>query len=228
MSLNYLRKETRKENQKNLKSTLIYFQEKKTLQDKENYISDWIYSKSLNRAYQKENATTEKKKIKVLEKLIKNEYKNRLNEKLQKITDAENLLSKNIKIKEIKIEIGWSKNRIWGYNPSVEVIIFTNDYRYNEYDLTGYASGCGYDKRSSATASAFNKSKILTAYLYKAKNKALKNKTALNYGAGYGVLPYFEGAVGFSSHDHILTEDLKLKNVCYEEFKQFDFYKYTA
>lgn len=229
MLLNYVRKEAKKENQENLKSALDYFQKFKTLQEKEQEIKRCYYFKSLERVYKKEKANTEKQKIKVLEKLIKENYKNKLQKQFKRIQDAESLLSQKIKIKEIKIEIEWKANRIWGYNPSVEVNIYTNKYGYNEFNLTGYASGCGYDKRSSATASAFNKSKILIAYLYKAMNNALKNKSKLNYGV-YGLTYlHFAGGVGYSCHDRILKEDLKFKNICYEETsKNFDFYKYTA
>ena len=148
MILNYVRKEIKKRNQEKLKSALDYLQRFKTLQEKEQDIKNWYYSKSLERVYKKENATTESKKIKVLEKLIKEYFKNRLQKRLNKIQDIENLLSQNIKIKEIKIEISWSKNKTWGYNPTAEINIYTDNYKYNEYNLTGHASGCGYDKRS--------------------------------------------------------------------------------
>lgn len=229
MMLNYVRKEVKKDNQEKLKSALDYFRRFITLQEKEQKIKNCYYSNSLEKVYKKENATTENKKIQVLEKLIKENYKNKLQKQLNRIQDAENLLSQNIKIKEIKIEISWSKNKTWGYNPTAEINIYTDNYKYNEYNLTGHASGCGYDKRSSATASAFNKSKILIAYLYKAMNNALKNKSKLNYGTYGPSYLCFAGGVGYSCHDRILKEDLKFKNVCYEETgKNFDFYKYIA
>ena len=190
-----------------------FFNEKKTLEEKETYLKSWYYTKSLNKQYKINHATTENQKIKVLIKLIKAYYKDDYLKKIKQIDEAEDILNKKIKIKSVEVTIKWSKNSTRGLNPHASINILASDSNFNEYNLTGKASGCGYDKRSAATAEAFNKSKILKAYLYKAKNKALKNKTVLEYGAGYGALPYFEGGVGFSSHEKILCKNIELKEI---------------
>lgn len=102
------------------------------------------------------------------------------------------------------------------YNPAVKVI--TN----GESDIfTGYASGYGYDKESAAVAEAFNKSLGIMKALYTLKEKALEagesdesktagtghdNRNCVGYGAGYSVIPYFEGGVGVSCFWSILKK----------------------
>lgn len=223
----FLRAAARAENKKQEIESINYFGKKATLEEKEKYIASWIYTKSLNKQYKINKANTEKQKTKVLKDLIKDYYKNELSKHINKVVEAENIINNKVVIKSIDINIYWSRNRTRGMNPHVTIDIITSDYNYSEYDLTGSASGCGYDKRSAATAEAFNKSKILKAYLYKAKNKALKNKTKLNYGSGYGAIPYFEGGVGFSCHERILKNDLGLKETyCRTTDKGNDNYRF--
>lgn len=93
----------------------------------------------------------------------------------------------------------------------------------------GAASGCNYDKESAAIAEALNQSPAVLKVLYTLKEKGLKRLSAqgraLNpfhpqpiredrrssnsicgKGAGYGVLPYFEGGVGSSCFWSILEK----------------------
>ena len=106
----------------------------------------------------------------------------------------------------ITVNVEWKKNNYWGNCPRVEVTTNT------ERDIfSGYASGCGYDKESAAVASAFNSSRSILKALYTLKEEALKagksdksetactgvdNRYCIGYGAGYSVIPYFEGGVG--------------------------------
>lgn len=109
-------------------------------------------------------------------------------------------------IKTVAISVTWKRSATWGFNPTAEVII------NGVQSYVGRASGCGYDKRTAAIGEALNQSDIILKMLYLAKEKALakapakirKNPEASNgdlihYGAGYGVLPYFEGGVGMTS-----------------------------
>lgn len=116
----------------------------------------------------------------------------------------------------ITVNVEYKRSSVWGYNPAVEVI--TNS---ESGFFTGYASGCGYDKESAAVAEAFNKSLGIMKVLYTLKEKALEagesdesktactghdNRNCVGYGAGYGVLPYFEGGVGVSCFWSILKK----------------------
>lgn len=122
----------------------------------------------------------------------------------------------------IKIEVNWSKNRTWGNNPTAE--IWTNN-GYNK----GYASGCGYDKLSSAIATALNKDNGALKLLYNAFEKGLRDKkqenktphAILGYGAGY-TIPYFEGGVGYTCHQHIFNK-LGAKVNIWQDGKMWDF-----
>ena len=102
------------------------------------------------------------------------------------------------------IDIEWVRSRTWGYNPHCES--WSNNGR-----TFGSASGCGYDKESASIADAFNQDSTLLKVLYTLKENGLaagmddKSKTActghdnrniIGYGAGYSVLPYYEGGVG--------------------------------
>lgn len=116
-------------------------------------------------------------------------------EKVDRVLNAPDLVS-------VKLYITWSKSKAWGYNPTVEATADTNDCIYSSH---GTASGCGYDKESAAVAQALNKINSVLKALYKTKEAVLSidptvsSHKALNYGAGYGVLPYFEGGVGMGS-----------------------------
>lgn len=116
----------------------------------------------------------------------------------------------------ITVNVEYKRSSVWGYNPAVEVI--TNS---ESGFFTGYASGCGYDKESAAVAGAFNKSLGIMKVLYTLKEKALEagesdesktactghdNRNCVGYGAGYSVIPYFEGGVGVGCFWDILKK----------------------
>ena len=106
-------------------------------------------------------------------------------------------------ITDISVFVLWKRSRVWGYNPKAEITVDFNDNSREKY--TGRASCYGYDKKSAATAEAFNQSPELMKMLYEKCNKPQPNKELLPYGSGYGPLPYFEGGVGFQCHEEILN-----------------------
>ena len=127
---------------------------------------------------------------------------------------------------ELVITIDWFKSKMWGSNPR----------SYTNFGFEGSSiGGCGYDKRSTATAEALNSYKPLLRLLYKKKNDLLKldvyknketsdiNRNGLGYGSGYSILPRFEGGVGVSSHIKI-CEGLGLKWESHTQAKQSDIY----
>lgn len=110
--------------------------------------------------------------------------------------------------KYISIKTEWVNNRTWGKNPNTTV------YVHGEGRFDGKASGCGYDKESSAFASAVKGSYALKKIMCEMKEKALAegisdssetsctsidNRDVVGYGAGYYAIPTFEGGVGMSS-----------------------------
>lgn len=137
------------------------------------------------------------------EKQLAKEYGKRV-EKLHRVAEAPDLV-------RVDIRVNWVRSRTWGYNPHCEVVIET-EKGYTAY--TGTASGCGYDKRTAAIGGALNQSDSALKMLYTTKERSKGrigvewddgNQKYIAYGAGYGVLPYFEGGVGMSSFESVFN-----------------------
>lgn len=184
-----LTKQVKKENEKELKKAISNLNKAK----KEDFINLWYYSEKLTKR-QKEKLTKKEQKEILKNEIIK-DYEKRLIKNLKRIDTIKNA---NQNVETITINVDWVKNPTWGHNP--HATIYTNNGETTE----GKASGCGYDKESTAIAEALNKNNDILKLLYIAKNKKMtlkntNNHDLLGYGSGYGVLPYFEGGVGVSS-----------------------------
>ena len=233
MNLNELKKAVKTESINWAQDSIKYLDELEAIQQKEDYIKGHrYYKKPIESVYKKNQATTDTQKIKVLKNLIKSYYEKFLNKDIADIENAEVLLNSDLKINKIVIAIEWKKSATWGNNPHAEVKVFYNNNQIETF--TGSASGCGYDKRSAATAQAFNKCEALKALLYKAENKRLKNHSEvtrrdfIGYGSGYSSVPRFEGGVGFRSHETILN-NLNFKTSLYDESSAtYDLYIFEA
>lgn len=122
------------------------------------------------------------------------------------ISKLENAINSD-EIKSISVSIIWNRHRVWGYNPTATV---TAETKSGKIIITSdSASGCGYDKRSAATAGAFNKINGLLKELYILKYRNNKAKKENPYGMNAdhsSALPHFEGGVGFSCHENILKK----------------------
>lgn len=109
----------------------------------------------------------------------------------------------------------------YGHGTTVRAYGTIENTAISRYErINGTASGWGYDKVSTAVADALNKSNDARKMLLEVKERALRdgatdasptascgrdNHTCIGYGAGYGVLPYFEGGVGMSSLTALFT-----------------------
>lgn len=127
---------------------------------------------------------------------------------LAKVEAAENAAE----IISIEIDVTWTRSRTWGANPTAEITT-RSENRYNRF--TGTASGWGYDKFTAAIGTALNQSPEVLKMLYTVQEKAFSemdetarrayaaqnesNRDTIHYGAGYGILPYFEGGTGWCS-----------------------------
>lgn len=146
------------------------------------------------------------------EKLLES-IRTREGKKAQKTFDAFIMDLESIEnapeVDKIKIAVDWKKSSTWGMNPHAEVSTVDGVFM-------GFASGCGYDKLSSAIASALNQSSAILKLLYEAKEKALEETgndkekafSAVGYGSGAScfVRPYFEGGVGVSCYKSIFEK----------------------
>ncbi len=210
-----LTRQVKKENKKELKKAISDLNKAK----KDDFLNLWYYSEKLTKR-QKEKLTKSEQKEILKNKIIK-DYEKRLIKNLKRIDTIKNA---NNNIESITINVEWVRNQTWGYNPHATV--YTNNGDITE----GKASGCGYDKESTAIAEALNKNNDILKVLYIAKNKKMtlkntNNHDILGYGSGYGVLPYFEGGVGVSS---LLNIFRKLNyNITEHHTEKSDFYTIT-
>ena len=118
-------------------------------------------------------------------------------------------------VQEITIRVEWVKNRTWGYNPRAEVC--ANGY------TTGSASGCGYDKLSSAVAEAFNKNNSILKLVFNKIEEAKRKGFGVREFVGYGVDVFgFSYGVGYSSFRNIFNT-LGAKVNEWHETKSSDF-----
>lgn len=183
-----LKKITKEEKERELQRQIDYIKE-----NNENVINYYLTDLRIKQL-KNGDITKEKAKELSIKKAIK-ENKKQLENKLKHIEKVEN---EGQEIKSISVVVEWINSKTWGHNPNV--IVFT---QYKGYTY-GRASGCGYDKESSAIAEAFNKNENLLKILYDIKEKALQDDIRLSshdsvgYGAGYGAIPYYEGGVGAS------------------------------
>lgn len=150
-----------------------------------------------------------------------------LSKDLERLTNAENAED----VESVSISVEWKRSKIWGYNPTATATITTKTHRER---YTASASGCGYDKLTAAVGAALNQSASIKKMLYTAKEKSLSehytefkqtesNREFIHYGAGYGVLPYFEGGVGMTSFYGVF-EKCGYKCTASNETKHTNFY----
>lgn len=172
---------------------------------------------------------TRDKAVEFAQKRAKRQHETALTDKLERLEKIS-----NAHIAEtIVISIDWVKSKTWGLNPHARLQINNNGI-----DYYGSASGCGYDKESAAVAQALNQCNSILKSLYQLKEDGLNNGltdfdevscTGVNncnicgYGAGYGVLPAFEGGVGMSCFISIL-EKCGYKLINESHLKKSDYY----
>lgn len=157
------------------------------------------------------------------------EYEKRTQKDLEKLERA----AIEPDVKSVSISVEWKRSSTWGHNPHAHVVI--NDW----WSYNGTASGCGYDKETAAIGSALNQSDSIKKMLYTCKERAIENgynpednknypgiesnRECINYGAGYGTLPYFEGGVGMSSFEGVFNA-CGLRLVTRHSTKHSDYY----
>lgn len=147
-------------------------------------------TKSLLNEYYKEGASPEEQQ-KVYDKVYDRftaRIDKRIKEEEQRFFDIYNTANTD----GFTVVVEWKRNKTWGSNPRVTL--------KDGKEYSGYASGCGYDKESTAVAEALNKDPAILRALYreKALNIDETNEKIFGYGVT-GFLPQFSGGVGMSS-----------------------------
>ena len=206
MKLSNLRKEVKKENKVRLLKNIEAIKNLTSEDMKKDYGVFRNYAtKTIFKKFQAGEITEKEAKKKTIEHTKKEALKS-LNKDLNKILAVEEAKS----VYSVDIYIDWKKSQTWGWCPRAYIQVYSLDNNKNhDYEqLEGYASGCGYDKLSTSIASALNGSNAVLKLLYEAEEKRLRNikkgnnqtrRDFIGYGSGYGVMPYFEGGVGFES-----------------------------
>ena len=198
-----------KEIKKNYKKTVLKSCEWLKGENWKTVKSSWIYREKLT-TKQKEKPEKEQKKLLIEKEKREAQKKIELfNKKCDQIASAQ-------ECKYLYINVNWVKNATWGYNPHAEI-------RTREYH-TGSASGCGYDKLTTAIAQALNEDITILKRLYNKYEEALRKgkstREFVGYGSGY-TTPYFEGGVGYSSFKTIF-DNLGAKVNTWREGKNWD------
>ena len=118
---------------------------------------------------------------------------------IKRLTDA---FSRNLPA-TIRVEVNWKKSRMWGSNPTAEVWA-------DGYTSSPSIDGRGFDKESTATATAFKENIVFDrivatcAWLDMKESKATgRDEKTYGYHLGYTGFR-FDDAVGYSCHDRII------------------------
>lgn len=130
------------------------------------------------------------------------------------LTDMEEMAINEVKVTSIDITVDWKHSATWGKNPIAEVIAHTinKDGETSRYEAKGTASGCGYDKESTAVAIALNDITAILMTLAIQKNNIPVNENRELFGYGVsGLIPRFDGGVGMNSVCNVITKAFNLK-----------------
>lgn len=148
------------------------------------------------------------------------------NQTIKKIESLQKELVFNESLQEIEsltISVEWKKSQMWGNNPNASTYV----PGVGEV-CSGSIGGYGYDKESTAVANVLNQVPQFRKLLFDLKNKRSNykksNREVFGYGAGYGILPSFEGGVGVSCYDRIFN-NIGYKFETVSSGKTFDVYR---
>ena len=136
--------------------------------------------------------------------------------------------TEGITINAVEVSVDWVRSSTWGLNPHATVTIHYGGDQYYWMDYMGTASGCGYDKLSTAIASAINQSAVFRrdiSMLYLSRRRYSKDRIPCGISGSSWTIPHFEGGTGFSSFDSIMRE-LGFNRTSFAESKNHDYYLY--
>ena len=130
----------------------------------------------------------------------------RINKELEKDiikkTNEINLVYSANDLLSVKIQIEWKKSKMWGYNPTCNIVVQDDKNRYINY-TSGSIGGCGYDKKSTSVADALNASPTIRKLFCE------KGENVTSYGFRHqnnDSLPYLDGRVGCECYSRVFEE----------------------
>lgn len=152
----------------------------------------------------------EEKALSRIEKYLAKTYRN----DIDLLAELEELALAGVTVTSIDITIDWRNSAAWGKNPFAEIVVLTVDKNgeTGRYEAKGTASGCGYDKKSTAVAIALRSIPAVRLPLVLKKieamtaGKEVKNEKLFGYGTGNGLIPTFADGVGMNSIVEVITK----------------------
>jgi hypothetical protein len=147
----------------------------------------------------------------------------RINKDLEKDiikkTNEINLVYSANDLVSVKIQIEWKKSKMWGSNPTCNIVVKDDKDGYFNY-TSGSIGGCGYDKESTSVAEALNASPTIRKLFCE------KGENVSSYGFRHQInysLPYLEGGVGCNCYSRVFEEmGYKFESIAHG--KNFDVY----
>ena len=119
-------------------------------------------------------------------------------------------------VQAISIYIVWKRSQTWGYNPHAEIKVYTDR---GTYTATGRASGCNYDKQSTAIAEALNQIPAALKVIYDQRENDIEI-----YGTSlYSARPRYEGGIG-TNQIRLILEGSNIMMKSHDETKRTDHY----
>ena len=183
-----------------------------------NMITIDFYITNLRQQQLKDGKITLEKAQQIAIKKATKELEKRTAKKIEKVKNIyatiENMEDINIIVQTKKTNLGYQH----------KAILATDTVRIEGK----YTGGWGYDKLSTAIAEVLNQYQPLMKAMYEyiddkmfeEGSLTINNHEVLGYGAGYGILPYFESGVGVSSFYKIFDNlGLKLTQVSDEFYR---------
>ena len=177
-----------------------------------------FYITDLRKQQLKDGKITLEKVQQIAIKKATKEIEKRTAEKIEKVKNIdatiENMEDINIIVQHKKTSLGYQ----------YKATLATDTLRIEGK----YTGGWGYDKLSTALAEVLNQYQPLMKTMYKyiddkmfeEGSLTINNHKVLGYGAGYGILPYFESGVGVSSFYEIFDNlGLKLTQITDEFYR---------
>ncbi len=132
-----------------------------------------------------------------------------------KIAEAEAIATAP-EVQAISIFIDWKRSQNWGHNPHAEIKVYTDR---GTYTATGRASGCNYDKQSTAIAEALNQIPAALKLIYDQRENDIKI-----YGTAlYAAAPRYEGGTG-TNQIKLILEASNIYMLSHDETKRTDHY----
>ena len=137
------------------------------------------------------------------EKYLFNRVDKKAEKEISELTGEYSNIMQSKDIESINISVEWKKSATWGSNPTATATVNYTDNCCSYFE--GKASGCGYDKESTAVAAALNNSYSVLKLLFECGENDPDNKIYGYRNAKDGYFPHISGGVGVSCYNSVFN-----------------------